>query len=86
MKRYSAGLSVCLSVRSSVFPIDGQQQRHAAGLLQSAPWEQEISIHSRRRRSAATASPRSTTLSINCGQCHVDSQGTRPNADLIHWL
>jgi len=38
MKRSSVRPSVRLFVRSSVCPIDRQQQRHAAGLLLNAQW------------------------------------------------
>ena len=59
------------SVRLSVFSIDREQQRRAAGLLLSAVWVGDMD------RQQAPA------LSSKCGQCHVDSRGTRLNTDLL---
>jgi len=44
--------------------------------------EQEISKYNRSRRSAATA-PQHGAHSGKCGQCRVDSRGTRLNTDLL---
>jgi len=59
------------SVSPSVCPVYRQQQRPPAGLLLSAPW-------GRIYRSIA-----GTALSNQCGQCRVDSRGTRLNTNLF---
>ena len=58
---------VCLSVS----PVDRQQQRRAAGLLLSAP------------RAGDIGQQQATALGRKCGQCRVDSRGTRLNTDLF---
>jgi len=58
------------SVRPSVYPIDRMQWR-AAGLLLSAPRPGGIDRY------------QATALGSKCGQCHVDSRGTRLDTDLL---
>jgi len=60
------------SIRPSVCPVDRQQQQRAAGLLL------------RTRRAGDIDRQQSTALSSKCGQCHVDSRGTRLNTDLFY--
>jgi len=74
-------LSVCPSVR----PIHRQQQRWPADLLleslQAGNIDRQLpapALHTSCRR-------RSTALSSKCGQCPVDSGGTRLNTDSLHY-
>ena len=73
--RVSVRLSVCLSRRSTAAAACG-------GVCCWAPSRQEISIDSCRRTQQQLR--RSTALSSQRGQCHVDNRGTRLNLLLLH--
>ena len=65
------------SVRLSVPSIDSSsEQRRAAGLLLSAVREWTVA-----GADAQQQRRRNTTFSSKCGQCHIDSRGTRLNTD-----
>ena len=75
-----------LSVRLSVCPIVRQQQRWPAGLLLSVLWTEDIdrqlpasALRISCRRAQQQRRRSTTALSSKCGQCHVDSRGTRLN-------
>ena len=81
--------SVRPSIHPSVCPIDRQQQRWPASLLLSAQRAGNIDRQLRALAPRTSCSQvqqqrrRSTALSSKCGQCHVDSRGTRMNTDLF---
>ena len=74
------------SVRPSVCPVDGQQQRRASGLTPSVPRAGDIDRLQAPALSNNGARParhgtRSVALISKCGQRHVDSRRRRLNTD-----
>jgi len=70
----------CPSVRPSVRPSVPLSVCPSMGRVSALT--QTTGRHCSNRAAAARGS--STALSIKCGQCHVYSQGTRLNTDLLH--
>ena len=78
-------------VHLSVCPIDQQQQRWPSGLLLSTLlslgrryWSTAVCTEAAYQLQVCSAAMRhSMAVSCKCGQCHIDSRGTRLNTDLF---